>query len=178
MDAYVNPVAQAAEYQRLLLSLLGDDDPAEVQSATPAKVRALIADAGELLGRRPEPREWSIFECVAHIVNAEIVCSGRYRWIIAHDAPDIPGYDQDLWVNRLHTPAAETPEQLLAVFEPLRAANIDLWRRSSAEERARFGLHRERGPEGLDLTFRLMCGHDRFHFAQAERALKQLRRAG
>ncbi len=172
MDARVDPVAQAGEYQRLLLSLLGDDDPAEVQSATPAKVRALIVEAGELLGRRPEPNEWSVLECVAHIVDAEIVYSGRYRWIIAHDAPDLPGYDQDRWVDRLHTPTAETPEQLMAVFEPLRTANIDLWRRSSAEERARFGLHRERGPESLDLSFRIIAGHDRFHLDQARRSLE------
>ena len=175
MDAYVDPVAQAGEYQRLLLSLLGDDDPAEVQSATPAKLRALIADAGALLSRRPERTEWSVLECVAHIVDAEIVYSGRYRWIIAHDAPDLPGYDQDLWVDRLHTPIEETPEQLMAVFEPLRAANISLWQRTTAADRARVGMHRERGPESLELSFRIICGHDRFHFAQAERALEQVR---
>ena len=32
-------------------------------------------------------------------------------------------------------------------------------------------LHAERGPETLELSFRLIAGHDRFHLAQAHRAL-------
>jgi len=39
LTPYVDPVAQAAEYQQLLLSLLGADDPADVQAATPAAIR-------------------------------------------------------------------------------------------------------------------------------------------
>jgi hypothetical protein len=36
-------------------------------------------------------------------------------------------------------------------------------------EKARVGLHEERGPESLDLSFRLVAGHDRFHLDQARR---------
>jgi hypothetical protein len=32
-------------------------------------------------------------------------------------------------------------------------------------------VHAERGPESYELTFRLIAGHDRFHLAQARRAL-------
>ena len=32
-------------------------------------------------------------------------------------------------------------------------------------------MHAERGPESFDLSFRLIAGHDRFHVAQAGRAL-------
>jgi hypothetical protein len=32
-------------------------------------------------------------------------------------------------------------------------------------------MHAERGPESLDLSFRLIAGHDRFHLGQAHRAL-------
>jgi hypothetical protein len=39
------------------------------------------------------------------------------------------------------------------------------------EPRARIGIHPERGPESFALTFMLLAGHDRFHLAQAERAL-------
>jgi hypothetical protein len=178
LDSYVDPIAQASEYQQLLLSLLGEDEPADVQTATPGRVRALIADAGDALRRRPQPKEWSVLECVAHIADAEIVYAGRYRWILAHDAPDLPGYDQDLWVDRLHARVDETADELLVVFEPLRAANIALWRRTPVAERARVGMHRERGPESFELSFRIIAGHDRFHLAQAERALGQVRGTG
>jgi len=59
----------------------------------------------------------------------------------------------------------------------LRAANLRLWASSRPEDRARIGIHRERGPESYDLTFRLLAGHDRVHLDQAERALATVRAA-
>ena len=170
MKSYVDPVAQPNAYQHLLLTLLGNDDPADVQAATPGAIRELLAEARDRLRARPEPKEWSVYECVAHIADAELVVGGRYRWILAHDQPELLPYDQDLWVDRLH-PGDEDPDELLSVFEPLRAANLELWRRTPVEDRARFGLHRERGRESYELTFRLLAGHDRFHLEQARRAL-------
>ena len=175
-SATVDPVAQPNEYQQLILGCLGDRDPAEVQAATPAALRALVADAGPLARERPEPKEWSVFECVAHICDAELVIAGRYRWILAHDRPEILPYDQDLWIDRFHAGrTVETIDDLMAVFEPLRAADIALWRGTTAEDRARYGLHRERGPESYELTFRLTAGHDLFHLDQARRALETVR---
>ena len=51
------------------------------------------------------------------------------------------------------------------------SANVALWSRSSEEDRARVGLHAERGRESFSLLFRMLAGHDRFHMAQARRAL-------
>lgn len=175
MTSYIDPVAQASEYQALLLGLLGEDDAAEVQAATPSALRALFDEAGPLLRSRPEQAEWSVVECAGHIVDAEIVYSGRYRWILAHDKPDLPGYDQDLWVDALHASGQSTPDELFGIFEPLRAANIALWQRTSSADRERYGMHRERGPESFELSFKLIAGHDRFHMDQARRALDQLR---
>jgi hypothetical protein len=169
-----DPVSEAKAYQDLLVGLVGDDDPAEVQAGTPAAIRDLVDWAGADLQSRPAPGEWSALECVAHILDAELVASGRYRWILAHDTPDLVGYDQDRWVDRLHHPV-EGPDELLALFEPLRAANLALWRRTPEAGRQRIGLHRERGPESYALTFILIAGHDRLHLAQAERALRALR---
>ena len=171
-----DPVSESAAYQRLLLDLLGTDDPAVVQAATPDALRALVAEAGPHLRTRPEPKEWSVLEVIGHHVDGEVVVSGRYRWILAHDTPDIAGYDQDLWVDRLHH-GEDDPEVLLRVFDALRAANLDLWRRTPVEDRARFGIHSERGPESYELTFRLAAGHDRFHLDQARRSLAAVREA-
>lgn len=177
MSDYVDPVAAPDAYQQMLLALLGDDDPVEVQVATPAALHQLIADAGADLRTRPKPTEWSVYECIAHIADAELVVGGRYRWILAHDEPDLVPYDQDLWVDRLHR-GDEDPADLLQVFEALRTANLDLWRRMPADQRARYGIHRERGPESYELTFKLLCGHDRFHLDQARRALEAVRHQG
>ncbi len=61
----------------------------------------------------PAPGEWSVLGCLAHAVDAEIVMSGRVRWILAQDDPPLLGYDQDLWVQRLH-PDNESPSERLA----------------------------------------------------------------
>lgn len=169
-----DPVADPGGYQQHLLSLLGDEDAADVQSETPGALRKLVVEAGGELRQRPAPGEWSVLECVGHIGDAEVVYTARYRWILAHDVPTLIGYDQDRWVARLRHADAE-PEELLATFEAVRSANIALWRRTSGEERARVGRHEERGPESLDLSFRLVAGHDRFHLDQARRALAAVR---
>ena len=174
MDATTSPdpVSEPKAYQDHLLGLLGTDDPAEVQASAGSAWRSMAGEAGELGFVRPEPSEWSVIECLGHAVDAEVAMSGRYRWVLAHDQPPLIGYDQDLWVDRFHAGKNEDPEELLALFEPLRASNVALWTRSNEEDRARVGMHAERGPESFDLCFRMLAGHDRFHLAQARRALE------
>ena len=124
---------------------------------------------------RPEPGEWSVLQCVSHILDAEIVYSGRYRWILAQEEPVMIGYDQDEWVERTHDPT-EDPWVMLDVFEGLRLSNVELWKRSSPDQRNRIGRHDERGPETLDLSFRLIAGHDRLHVNQAKLTLATVRK--
>jgi hypothetical protein len=168
-----DPIHDPKTYQSYLLALLGPDDPAVVQERTASTLRALVDRAGPDLRTRPEPTEWSVLQCLAHIADAEIVMSGRFRFVLAQDEPPLVGYDQDLWVDTLHVD--DDPEDLLRVFEALRPANVSLWRATTAEQRARVGMHAERGPESFDLAFRMIAGHDRFHVAQAERALAAVR---
>jgi len=169
-----DPIDDPKGYQDHLLGLLGEDDPAAVQARTPGALRQLAAGSGPDLFLRPEPKEWSAFECMAHITDAEIVMSGRYRWVLAHDEPPLIGYDQDLWVDRLHVDD-DGLDSLLDLFDALRLANITLWQRTRGEQRQRVGMHAERGPESYGLAFRMIAGHDRLHMAQAGRALEALR---
>lgn len=85
--------------------------------------------------------------------------------------PPDPVAQAKAWVDNLH-PDDQDPDELLATFQPLRAANIALWRRSTDAQRARVAIHRERGPESFDLMFRMIGGHDRVHLAQARRAIE------
>jgi DinB family protein len=169
-----DPVQQAAAYQAMLLAALGDDDPAEVQATTPAAIRVLLAEAGADLRTQPSPGEWSVLECVGHILDGELVMAARYRWVLAEDVPQIVGYDQALWVERLRH-GMDDPAELLALFEPLRQSNVALWGRTTTVDRARYGVHNERGSESLDLMFRMLGGHDRVHLAQARAALAAVR---
>jgi DinB family protein len=170
----IDPVNEPDAYRRFLLEALGDRDPAEVLAEGPAAARRLVADAGERLRTRPEPTEWSVNELLAHLADAELIIAARLRWIAAEDQPDIAPYDQDLWVSELRQ-VDEDPEVLLGVYEANRRWNLAFWERLPVAERARVGLHRERGPESVELTFRLAAGHDLVHLAQARRALEAVR---
>jgi hypothetical protein len=170
MSRTADPISSPDAYRASLLDALGDDDPAVAQAETAHALRALVAEAGDRLRVRPAPGEWSVLECIGHICDAELVVAARVRWILAEDEPELLGYDQALWVDGLDHNEDE-PALLLATFEALRRADLDLWARRTVADRGRIGRHRERGPESYDLTFRLAAGHDRIHLAQARRAL-------
>jgi len=171
MSQTIDPISSPEAYRASLLAALGDDDPAVAQAETPVAIRALIAEAGDRLRIRPARGEWSALECIGHIVDGELVVAARVRWILAEDEPDIVGYDQALWVAELRH-NEDDPALLLATFEAVRRANLDLWARRPVLDRQRVGRHRERGPESYDMTFRLAARHDRIHLAQARRALE------
>jgi hypothetical protein len=174
MTTPADALAAGRAYQRQLLALLGEDDPAMVLEQTEPLVRSVLRDAGSDLRARPAPNEWSVVELLGHLVDAETVMSGRFRWTVSQDEPPLLGYDQDLWVARLRH-NDDQPDDLLAVFSTLRAANLRLWRRSSTDDRRRVAMHAERGAESYDLMFRMLAGHDRFHLNQMRATIRQVR---
>ena len=169
-------LAAGRAYQQQLLALLAKDDPARVMELTEPLLRTVLTDAASDLRQRPAPAEWSVLELLGHLVDAEMVMSARFRWTVSQDEPPLVGYDQDRWVARLRH-NDDQPDELLAVFSALRAANVRLWRRSSADDRERVAMHAERGPESYELMFRMLAGHDRFHLNQMRETLRQVRAA-
>jgi hypothetical protein len=166
---------EAEAYRRPVLDALGDDDPVAVQESEPELWRRLIEQAGAHLRTRPAEGEWSVLECLGHMSDSELVTSGRYRWVLSEPEPTLLGFDQTVWAARMNHQAAD-PAALLDFFGAMRRANVALWRRTPAADRARVGLHAERGPESYELLFRMQAGHGRVHRAQAERALAIARR--
>ncbi|HKR98742.1 MAG TPA: DinB family protein [Candidatus Dormibacteraeota bacterium] len=164
--------AGAIEYQQWEISLIGERDPAEVQAKLPAQVRRLIESAGASVAQRPSPDAWSAAEVLAHLVDTEIIYSARYRYIVAHEDPPLPGYDPELLIARLHPRIdEENLADLLATLTVLRAANVALWNRLSIAERHRVGVHAERGRETIDTAFRQVAGHGLLHLEQMRDAL-------
>jgi hypothetical protein len=107
-------------------------------------------------------------QVVQHLADSELVGAFRFRMILAHDAPELPGYDQDLWATRLRY---EDSEIATAVddFATLRAGNLRLLQRAAPADLARVMRHAERGDESLGQTYPLYAGHDLVHLAQIRR---------
>jgi DinB family protein len=154
------------------LGFLGDDDPAEVMAATPQKLRVLIAGVDdESVRRRPAADSWSAIELLGHFADIELIHGERFRRILAEDKPRLVPFDPDGWNATLGNDK-RSPADHLALFEAIRRANLDLWRRASPEKRGREYIHGERGVESYELLFKMCAGHDRLHMAQIQEALR------
>jgi len=181
MSVFTNPASatpeDTARYVDALLGLLADSDPVAILRHTPDAVRQLIDSVPAAALSTPEtPGKWSIREVVAHLADSELVGGYRLRMVLAHDRPQIIGYDQDLWANRLRYSEADTRDAF-EQFSALRRANLRLWQNLSAADLARVGVHSERGEESVGHMRKLYAAHDLLHLRQLERIRNAVRSA-
>jgi hypothetical protein len=167
------PVDAPGEYAQGLLRRLGDREPLAVMEGLGAGVRSAFDGVPDAAMRQAEaPGKWSMIEVAQHLADSEFVVGFRLRMILAHDRPEITAYDQDLWANRLRYREARLAD-VLEQLETLRAANLRIARRLTAEDLRRVGIHAERGAESVGYLLRLVAGHDQVHLDQ----LARIRRA-
>ncbi|MDQ3951760.1 MAG: DinB family protein [Actinomycetota bacterium] len=167
-----DPVEDPQGYQQALLDLLGDRDALDVLASTPEKVEDLCAELDlAVLQKEPEPGEWSAEQVLAHLLDAEIVYSFRWRMTLAQSGAKFPGYQQDLWIGLDHPSFPE----MLAAFSALRRVNVWLAEETPSTEWDKVGIHSERGPETFDLSLKVVAGHDIAHLKQLEQTLDTVR---
>ena len=168
-NAFGAAPATTAAYVDALIAELGDRDPDETLAATPAALAAATAGLSEADARRRERAgKWSVLHVVRHLADSDLVSAVRLRLIVSHDRPDIAGFDQDLFADRLHY-LDGTLGEALADHAALRGMTLRWLGRLSGAERARAGMHAERGEESAERLVRLMAGHDLVHLRQIAR---------
>ena len=169
-----NAVAQAGAYTAALLQTLGSRDPMEVLAETPAALRQAVAGLTTEQDGTPErPGKWSVRQVVQHLADSELVGAFRFRMVLAHDSPELPGYDQDLWAQRLGYQDADLATSLQD-FAMLRQLNLRLLRRATPEDMQRVMRHAERGDEPLSRMIQLYAAHDLVHLRQIARIRQAL----
>lgn len=163
-----DPVEDPEGYQQALLALLGEEEALDVLALTPEKIEDLCSDLDvAVLQKAPAPGEWSAEEVVAHLLDAEIVYSFRWRMTLAQSGSHFPGYQQDLWTGLAHPSFPE----MLAAFSALRRLNVWLAEETPSSEWDKVGVHSERGPETFDVSLKVVAGHDLAHLKQLEQTL-------
>ncbi len=166
-----NADAAARAYTAGILAALGAREPLDVLRETPAALRNAIAGRPARDLSRPEaPGKWSARQVIQHLADSELVGGFRFRMVLAHDRPTMPGYDQDRWAERLHYAESDI-ESALADFAALRRSNLRLLDRAIPADWSRVMLHAERGEESLAHMTRMYAGHDLVHRQQLARVL-------
>ena len=175
-NRYSEARAEAGDYTRAVLGLLGDRDPLAVLARTPAELESVIAGLSpDDLAQPEEPGKWSMLQVIRHLADSEIVWGYRIRRILAEDRPAIEGYDQDRWAGGLHYDRADLAESL-AEHKALRTGHLRLLRSLDAAQRRRVGVHSERGEESIEHLMRMYAGHDVLHLNQLARIRTTLKR--
>lgn len=178
VSVYSNPASGAAEdaaaYIKAVLELLGDREPLEVLATTVSWCRGFVdALAPEQLAVPETEGKWSVAGVLQHLADSELVWGYRLRKVLAEDRPELTGFDQDLWAERLGYDDAD-PEEALSMFAALRSANLGLLSGASPTDLDRVGRHDERGEESVRHMMRLYAGHDLVHRRQIERIIGRI----
>jgi hypothetical protein len=179
MSVFTNPADRSAEeadaYSAAVLGLVGDRDPMAILRTTPATLEAALAGLTVAQLLRPErPGKWSVGHVVQHLADSELVWGYRLRMVLAQERPELAGYDQDLWADRLGYDRVDA-HRALRDFAALRVMNVRLHDDASPADLERMAVHAERGEESVAHMIRLYAGHDLLHLRQIERVRGSLR---
>ena len=137
---------------------------AQYQDGYRVVAEALVRITPEELDARPAPGKWNAREIVHHLADSEMTAAVRFRLLLAEDRPEIKGYDQDRFADRLHY---ERPhEASLELFRASRASTAELMGCLTEADWLREGTHTDVGRFGLDTWLRIYGPHAHRHADQ------------
>jgi len=110
---------------------------------------------------------WTPRQIVHHLADAEINRALRLRRLLTEDSPDIRGWEENDWADRLHY---ERPIVVsMAVLSSVVASNCELIARMSPDDWTREGTHPEFGRFGMDTWVERAAQHIDEHAEQIAR---------
>lgn len=141
---------------------------ARYRSGSDAVDAALAGVTDEELDRAPADGGWTVRQVAHHLADSEAMAYTRIRRLIADDDPQIAGYDEPAWAERLHydRPIGEA----LAVMRAVRAASLALLESLTPEEWERTGVHTESGAYSVDRWLEIYAAHPHEHADQIRAA--------
>ena len=144
------------------IKALGEADLREVLKSSLLDLTTTIENLSEeKLNYRYADGKWTIKELIQHITDAERILSYRALRFSRNDATDLPGFDEDWYVDNSNG-NDRSIEELLEEFKHVRKATLSLFKSFSTEMLAKTG-----SSNGSDMTVRalgfIIAGHQTHH---------------
>lgn len=108
-----------------------------------------------------EEGKWSIKEVVQHIIDTERIFNYRALCFARNDKTNLPGFDQDIFVNNDNANDRDFAE-MLEEMQTLRKSTIQLYKSFSKEALLRIGVASENKMSVRALGY-LFSGHQKHH---------------
>ncbi|MCB1047809.1 MAG: DinB family protein [Calditrichaeota bacterium] len=90
----------ASTYFQTYIRLLGGENPLEADARIHAHTLSMLEPLSEEQSQfRYAPDKWSIREWLGHVIDCERVFNFRALWIARGAEGELPGFDQDAWVQ-------------------------------------------------------------------------------
>lgn len=145
-------------------SFLGDRDPVQVVSSTPAELRRYFDSLGpDGLRRSYAEGKWSAKQVLCHLADCEVVFAFRLRQALAEEHHTIQTFDQEKWARSYESCDAEAA---METFRVLRGWNLALIQSLPPEVMSKPLTHPERGTMEYRDLLETMGGHDLNHLGQ------------
>ncbi len=110
---------------------------------------------------RYEEDKWTPKEILLHLIDTERVFANRALWFARSEKPELPGFDQDVFVSNSEA-NSRTMEDLLDEYMNVRKSTLHLFRSFSASKLLCTGI-----ASGNQLSVRaagyIIAGHDQHH---------------
>src|SRR5919201_3429945 len=118
---------------------LGDRNPLEALSDSPARIGALVESwRPDVFARSYAQGKWDARQILIHLAHVEMALGYRARQALTISSYQVTPFDQDAWLAK--DPSLDGPSAYRA-YRGLRELNLALFRNLSAEDRARTFSH-------------------------------------
>ena len=137
-------------------------DPRAALRTQPQEIHAVFATLTEAQAEKAyAPGKWTLKEMLLHQIDSERVFAYRAMRFARADSQDLPGFDQDTYVD--HSAAnARSLASLLAEYDATRAATLALFESFTEEQLDRRGSANG-GPATVRALLFIVPGHEQHH---------------
>ena len=112
--------------------------------------------------------EWTPRQIAHHLADSEIRAAIRLRQLLAEDNPQIAGYDEAKYAQRLTRNRPIQPS--MEAMRWARESSLQILETLNDEEWARTGTHSEIGPYSVEKWLEIYSTHPHDHAAQIRRS--------